>query len=112
MEESILITIKKLLGLSENNESFDLDVITHINTVFMTLRQIGVGPEEGFSIEDDGAIWEDYVSPDDDLEAIKTYIFLRVKIIFDPPLNAAVLEALQENMREYEWRLNSRVDYE
>ena len=110
MEESILISIKKLLGMTADYTHFDTDVIIHINSVFMTLNQLGVGPEEGFRIEDDTAVWEDYVDPDDDLEAVKTYIYLKVKLIFDPPINSAVIESINRNINELEWRLNVKAE--
>ena len=110
MEESILISIKKLLGMTADYTHFDTDIIIHINSVFMTLNQLGVGPEEGFRIEDDTAVWEDYVDPDADLEAVKTYIYLKVKLVFDPPLNGTVMEALKQSIAELEWRLNVRAE--
>lgn len=110
MEESILISIKKMLGMTADYTHFDTDVIIHINSVFMTLNQLGVGPEEGFRIEDDTAVWEDYVDPDDDLEAVKTYIYLKVKLIFDPPINSAVIESINRNINELEWRLNVKAE--
>lgn len=106
MEESILVTIKKLLGIAKEYNNFDLDIITHINTVFMTLNQLGVGPSEGFSIEDDSATWNEYISDSTKFNAIKTYIYLKVKIVFDPPLSSAVMEATKQSINELEWRLN------
>lgn len=112
MEKSILVTIKKLLGLSNENTDFDQDVIAHINTVFMVLHQLGVGPNEGFTIKDTKSKWSDYVDDDANLEAIKTYIYLKVKIVFDPPSNGATMEALQNSIQEYEWRLNVQTESE
>lgn len=108
MEESILNTIKKLLGITTDNKDFDTDIIVDINSVFMILRQLGVGPEEGFKIEDDSTTWDEYISDEDDLEAVKSYIYLRVKIMFDPPLNGTVTDALNSVKDEIEWRLNLR----
>lgn len=108
MEESILDTIKKLLGITPDNKDFDTDIIVNINSVFMILRQLGVGPEEGFKIEDDSTTWDEYISDEDDLEAVKSYIYLRVKIMFDPPLNGTVTDALNRVKDELEWRLNFR----
>lgn len=108
MEESILNTIKKLLGITSDNKDFDTDIIVNINSVFMILRQLGVGPEEGFKIEDDSTTWDEYINDEDDLEAVKSYIYLRVKIMFDPPLNGTVTDALNRVKDELEWRLNLR----
>ena len=110
MEESILDTIKKLLGISKNCNDFDTDIITHINTVFMILNQLGVGPETGYRIEDNKAKWSDYISNEDDLDSVKTYIHLKVKLIFDPPLNASVIEAVKQSINELEWRLNVAIE--
>lgn len=111
MDNSILTSIKKLLGIAKEDKSFDPDIIMHINSVFMILNQLGVGPEEGFRIEDDSAQWEDFVDPDEDLEAVKTYMHLRVKSLFDPPLSSAVKESNDRMIHELEWRLNVNVEY-
>ena len=108
--ESILTSIKKLLGLSEDYTIFDADIIMHINTVFMTLNQLGVGPAEGFRIEDDMANWNDYIKDDDNLDAVKSYMHLKVKLLFDPPLNSAVIEAIKQSIAELEWRLNINAE--
>lgn len=110
MEESILTSIKKLLGLSKEYEAFDTDIIIHINTVFGILNQLGVGPSEGFKIEDDLATWEMFINDVNDLESVKTYIYLKVKTIFDPPLNSSVLQSYKESIKELEWRLNAEVE--
>lgn len=104
--ESILISIKKLLGITEEYDHFDPDIIMHINSVLMTLNQLGVGPSEGLFIEDDTTTWIDLVSDNTKLEAVKSYIYLKVKLLFDPPLNSAVIEAMNRNISELEWRLN------
>lgn len=106
MDESILTTIKKLLGITEEYEQFDVDIILHINSVFMILHQLGVGPEEGFSIVDASATWSDYVSEAENLEAVKTYIAMKVRLLFDPPLSSAVMECIKQSISELEWRLN------
>ena len=110
MEESILTSIKKLLGMTEDYEVFDSDIIIHINTVFMTLNQLGVGPSEGFRIEDSSNTWEEYIKDDKQLEAVKTYIYLKVRLIFDPPTHSSVLESMKQTINEYEWRLNVQTD--
>lgn len=112
MEDSILISIKKLLGISEDYTQFDDDIIMHINSVFLNLTQLGVGPETGFAIEDDTVDWEDFVDIESNaqLHAIKSYIYLKVKLLFDPPLSSAVIESTNRMIAELEWRLNVAVD--
>lgn len=109
-KNSILTSIKKLLGISESCTDFDTDVIMHINTVLMTLNQLGVG-KEGYQIEDKDNVWSEFVESDK-LAAIKSYVHLRVKLLFDPPLNSAIIEAIKESIRELEWRLNVRAESE
>lgn len=108
--DSILTSIKKLLGIAEDYEHFDTDLIMHINSVFMVLTQLGVGPPEGFIIEDDSAIWEDFIEDSTKLQAIKSYVYLKVKLLFDPPLSSAVMESMDRTISELEWRLNVAVD--
>ena len=112
MEESILNSIKKLLGIAANYTHFDTDIIIHINTVFMTLNQLGVGPSEGFRIKDSITQWNEYIEDDDDLDGVKTYMYLRVKLIFDPPLNGSIQATMKESIREFEWRLNIQAESE
>ena len=104
--ESILTSIKKLLGITEEYNQFDPDIIMHINSVFMILTQLGVGPAEGFSIEDDTAVWTDFIQDIKKLESVKTYIYLKVKLLFDPPLSSAVIDSTNRLINELEWRLN------
>lgn len=105
--ESILTSIKKLLGISEDYEHFDADIIMHINTAFMILTQLGVGPSDGFRIEDDSTTWNEFISEDNkNLEAVKSYIYMKVKLLFDPPLSSIVLESMNRMISELEWRLN------
>jgi hypothetical protein len=108
--ESILTSIKKLLGIAEHDTSFDTDVIMHINTVFMILGQVGVGPEGGFSIEDSSAEWTDFIEDTSKIEGMKTYIYLKVKEVFDPPSNSAILQSMKDSAKELEWRLNIECD--
>ena len=108
--ESILNSIKKMLGITEEYKNFDPDIIMHINTVFMTLNQLGVGPAEGYRIEDDLATWHDYIKDEQNLDGVKTYIYLKVRLLFDPPLNSAVINAIQQSINEFEWRLNIQVE--
>lgn len=106
MEESILNSVKKALGIGPDYDAFDTDVIIHINSVFSTLNQLGIGPDEGFMIEDADAKWEDFLLNDKRLNSVKTYVYLKVRILFDPPTSGFVLTALQEQTKELEWRLN------
>ena len=108
--DSILTSIKKLLGIAEEYTQFDEDIIMHINTVFLNLTQLGVGPEEGFAIENDAASWEDFINDNIRLQAVKTYVYLKVKLLFDPPLSSSVIESMNRMIAELEWRLNVAVD--
>ena len=108
--ESILTSIKKLLGITQEYTHFDADIIMHINSVFMILNQMGVGPEQGFIIEDDSAKWTDYLSDPFEIQAVKTYIYLKVRMVFDPPANGTIMNAIKESIAELEWRLNVAVD--
>lgn len=111
MEESILKSTKKILGLAENYTAFDLDVITHINGAFSILEQLGVGPPDGYMIEDYRDEWEDYDAPQNQLNLIKTYIFLKVRMLFDPPTTSFLIEAMNNQISEYEWRLNTYREF-
>ena len=110
MDSSILTSIKKLLGIAEEDTSFDQDIIMHINTVFAILAQLGVGPANGFSIEDDGAIWSDYLGNVTNLELVKSYIYMKVRSMFDPPTSSILVDAMNKNISELEWRINTMVD--
>lgn len=116
METSILVSIKKLIGIAETDDSFDSQLIFHINAVFMILTQMGVGPSNGFSISDDTSNWSDFIAesekPIENLEAVKFYISAKVRLAFDPPTSSAMLDALKGLISEYEWRLNVAVDPE
>lgn len=106
MEESILTSIKKMLGPEEDYEHFDHDIITHINMTLATLWQLGVGPEDGFAIEDKTAKWSDFIDDDKLLNLVPTYVYLKVKLAFDPPTVAAVLDSMERQANQYEWRIN------
>ena len=108
--ESILTSIKKLLGISEDYTQFDQDLIIHINSVFLTLNQLGVGPEDGFSIEDETAEWYDFIEDNVKLQAVKSYMYLKVRLLFDPPLSSSVIDSMERMIAEYEFRLNVVVD--
>ena len=108
--DSILTSIKKLLGITEEYENFDQDIIMHINSAFMILNQLGVGPKSGFSINDKSSTWNEFIPESSNLEAVKTYVHLKVKLMFDPPLSSTVIEAIKSQINELEWRLNVSVD--
>lgn len=105
---SILTSIKKLLGIDEEYNHFDADIIIHINSVLFILTQIGVGPSEGFVITGEDETWEDFM-PEEKLvkvQSIKTYIYLKVRLIFDPPTSTTAMTAMKDLIAELEWRLN------
>ena len=104
--ESILTSIKKMLGITEEYNHFDADLIMHINSVFMVLTQLGVGPSEGFRIEDELSTWNEIIPPDKNFEIIKSYMHLKVKLLFDPPLSSVVLGSMERMITEFEWRIN------
>lgn len=107
LESSILLTIKKLLGSPTDYTAFDVDILTHINSVFSILQQMGIGPEEGFFITGEGEKWDDYISIIDKnkTNSIKTYIYQKVRYVFDPPSNGNLLESLSNSIKELEYRL-------
>lgn len=107
--ESILTSIKKLLGISEEYTHFDQDIIMHINSALFTLTQLGVGPSAGFSIDDAENVWDDFVDVSR-IEAVKTYVYLNVRLVFDPPTSSTVIDAMNRRLKELEWRLNAAVD--
>lgn len=106
---SILNDIKKILGVEPEHTAFDIDIITHVNGVFSTINQLGIGPEFGFEIIDDAAQWEDFfgVDPDPRLNGIKTYIYLKVRLLFDPPPTSFAIQATERQIAEIEWRLSA-----
>ena len=108
--ESILTSIKKLLGIEEDYTHFDQDIIVNINAVLMGLSQIGVGPPAGYWVSDKMQTWSDYLGESNNLEAVKTYIYLKVRILFDPPSSSFVLSSMEKMITELEWRLNIQVD--
>lgn len=109
--DSILNSVKKNLGITEDYTPFDPDIIMHINTVFSILTQLGVGSEDGFSISDETAIWTDFVPNSPKLNLVKSYVYLKVRLLFDPPTNSSVTEATNRMIDELEWRINAAVDF-
>lgn len=108
--ESILTSIKKLLGIAEEYTHFDADLIMHINSVLSILTQIGVGPAEGFSIKDESSVWEDFVPDNAKLEFVKSYVYMKVKLLFDPPISSAAIESINRLTSELEWRIQVAAD--
>lgn len=107
--ESILTSIKKLLGIEEECEHFDSEIIPHINTVLDDLTQLGVGPSEGYAIEDKTSTWLDFLSKGKSgqkMERVKTYTHLRVKLLFDPPESSAHIAAIERQIEKLEWRIS------
>lgn len=105
--QSILTSTKKLLGIEEAYTAFDLDITLHINSVFSTLLQLGVGPVAGFSIEDKVQTWEDFITTTTGILAVKTYVVLRVRLLFDPPATSFAIDNFDKQIKELEWRLCS-----
>ena len=106
MEDSILKSVKKVLGVEATYTAFDLDILIHINSVFSTLHQLGIGPEDGFAIEDDTAMWTSFLADDPRLNSVKTYVYLKVRMFFDPPQTSYLVDALDRQAKEFEWRLS------
>lgn len=104
--QSILNSVKKVCGLSASDVSFDDDLMLHINSILSVLTQLGIGPEDGFMIEDDVATWEDFLGTDKLFNGVKTYVYLRTRILFDPPATSFVIEAMEKQISEFEWRLS------
>lgn len=109
---SILNTIKKLLNIDSSENSFDTDIIIQINSSFTILRQLGIGPKEGFRITGSNEQWSSFIDNDEMLDAVKTFVYLKVKLAFDPPLNGSLLESFERQIKELEWRLNVSVESE
>jgi hypothetical protein len=106
MEQSILNSTKKILGIAANYTVFDLDIITHINSAFSTLTQLGVGPAEGFMIQGVDEEWEDFIADDLQYNSVKSYVFLKTRQLFDPPQTSYLISAVERQIQELEWRLN------
>lgn len=109
-ESSILASTKAALGMTEDYKAFDQQIIMHINSIFSILQQMGVGPKKGFAIKDDSTFWSDYTDNELELQMVQSYMYCRVRILFDPPMNASLLDALKTQYQELEWRLNVAVD--
>lgn len=110
VEDSILLSTKKSLGLDPSVTDFDPDIIMCINTALNILTQLGVGPIDGFSISSEEDTWEQFIGEEPRLNMVKTYIFMKTKMIFDPPTIGGLMTAYQEQIKELEWRINVQVD--
>lgn len=108
--ESILTSIKAMLGITEQYTHFDAELIMHINSAFSILTQIGVGPSAGFSIQDSYATWTDFMETDARLEMVKTYMYQKVKFMFDPPDRSVIADAMKRQIDELEFRLSVAAD--
>ena len=111
MQESILTSIKKLLGITEEYTHFDADIIMHINSVFMILMQYGIGPANGFSIAGDSEVWSDFLSDATWFESVKSYVSIKVKLVFDPPQSGTLISAMEKQASEFEWRCQEEQDF-
>lgn len=113
LTNSIMLTVKKMLGIAEEYHAFDLDVITNINAVFLTLNQLGVGPRYPFSITGPETQWEDFLGLEQNqiLQGIQTYMYMRVRMMFDPPTNSFLVDSMRKQIEEMEWRFMTQVDY-
>lgn len=107
MPDSILNSTKKILGLEATYTPFDLDIITHINSTFSHLDQLGIGPEDGFFIEDQTSTWDEYEVPSNQLQMVRTYIYLKVRMLYDPPTTSYLITSMEKQIAEHEWRLNA-----
>ena len=110
--DSILLWVEKSIGIAEGDNHFDPEIIAHINSAFRVLKQLGVGPSKGFAIADENAVWSDFIDDPIEIAGVKSYMYAKVKLIFDPPLSASHKEALKETVNEFEWRLNIDVETE
>lgn len=108
--ESILDSVKKMLGIEAEDTHFDQDIILNINSVLMILSQLGIGPETGFVISDKADNWSDLLGDRLDLEGVKTYVYLKVRLLFDPPSTSSVLESIDRQIAQLEWRLNAQAE--
>jgi len=106
VSESILTSVKKVLGLDDDYTAFDPDIIMFINSAFSTLNQLGLGPDTGFSITDKDTTWDAFIGTDDRLNSVKIYVYLKVRSMFDPPQTQYLVEAMKQQIQELEWRLN------
>lgn len=111
MDNSILNSVKKMIGIMPEYTDYDDTIIMHINSILMNLNTMGIGPDNYFSISDNTATWDDFITGNSqDLEAIKTYVGIKVRLIFDPPSNSFVVDSLSKQLAEIEYRLYVMAD--
>lgn len=108
--DSILTSIKKLMGLTEEYDAFDQDILILINSVLFELEQIGVKAKDGFSLSDKTSVWSDYSDDDRLLNALKPYIYMKTKLTFDPPTSSGALDSMNRIIDRFEWRINLYAD--
>lgn len=108
MTQSILLTTKKMLGIAEEYHAFDLDIITHINSVFLFLYQFGVGPDTPYQITDETQEWSEFQT---DIPGVPTYMYLRIRLLFDPPTNSFLVDSIKEQIKEFEWRFDMQREH-
>lgn len=110
MTNSILLTVKKMLGIAEEYKAFDIDIIVDINATFLTLNQLGVGPSTPFQITGDDEIWSDFINPEE-MPGIQTYIYMRTRLMFDPPTNSFLVDSMKKQCEEFEWRMMMQAEW-
>lgn len=110
IDDSILNSTKKLLGIAEDYDAFDIDIVMHINSVFNTLSQLGLHPTDGFAIKDEYSAWSDYIDNQKLYNSVKTYMYLKVRLLFDPPTTSFAIESFAKQIAEYEWRINVQIE--
>ena len=108
--ESILTSITLLLGITDDYAAFDQQILAHINSIFMILTQLGVGPQGGFMIDSKVDTWNEFISDEKKIQLVKSYMYLKVKMLFDPPSSSAVIDSTNRMIDEFEWRLNSQAE--
>lgn len=112
MSDSILTSTKKVIGIDAAYTAFDEDIIMHINSAFSTLNQLGIGPVDGFAIVDATATWASFLNGNNRFNSVKTYVYMNVRMVFDPPTTSYFLTALQEQIKETVWRLSALREFQ
>ncbi|QEQ93870.1 hypothetical protein SEA_KARDASHIAN_5 [Streptomyces phage Kardashian] len=108
MEPRILVSVKKVLGLPESDTSFDVDITMHINSAMARLNQLGIGPDEGFVVESDTDTWDSFLGTDPRLSQVRTYVYMSVRLVFDPPGTSYAIDSMKEQIDKFEWLLNAQ----
>ena len=110
MTDRILESVKKVLGIAPENLVFDQDIVMHINSAFSVLHQLGVGPDEPFIIEDETATWSEFLGTERGVNSVKSYVYLRVRLLFDPPATSFALGAMEKQIEELGWRISTYME--